>query len=159
MRIRDLAVREPVTMRPDGTLHEAARLMASHGVGCVIVTDVGTDGGTGDERVVGVVTDRDLVVRGLAARVPDDGRVDGVMSTDVVAVDADDDVRDVVKTFGHHAVRRLPVVTGQRVTGVVTIDDLLVAVHDELADLTKGVTAQLLFPHGHDEPARPAVLT
>jgi CBS domain-containing protein len=110
-----------------------------------------TEGGT----VVGIVTDRDLVVRGLADRVPPDGRIDAVMTTHVVAVDVDSDVRDVIRTFGHHAVRRLPLVSGRHLVGIVTVDDLLVAMTDEIGLLTRGITAQLLFPHAGDEPQRP----
>ena len=112
MRIGDLAVRRPVTVPPDTTIEGAAQDMAKQGVGCLVVTEGDT--------VVGIVTDRDLVVRGLAERMPTDGRIDSIMSTDVVAVDVDSDVRDVVRTFGHHAVRRLPVVRGPPVLGRVT---------------------------------------
>ena len=150
MRIGDLAVRRPVTVPPDTTIEGAAQDMAKQGVGCLVVTEGDT--------VVGIVTDRDLVVRGLAERMPTDGRIDSIMSTDVVAVDVDSDVRDVVRTFGHHAVRRLPVVRGRHVVGVVKIDDLLVAMNDELGALTKGITAQLLFPHASDEPPRPVTI-
>ena len=151
MKVADLAVREPVTVRPDATLEEAAREMARSGVGFLVISE-----GT---HVVGVATDRDLVVRGLAARLPADARIDAVMSMDVVAVEADDDVRDVIRSFGHHAVRRLPVVHAGRLVGVVTVDDLWIALTDQIGDLTKGITAQVLFPHGNDEPARPVVRT
>jgi CBS domain-containing protein len=147
MRIDQLAVRAPVTVSPDTTLEQAARAMADHAVGCVIVTEGG--------RVVGILTDRDLVVRGVAERVPLDARVDSIMSMDVVAVDVSTDVRDVIRTFWHHAVRRLPVVTGAHVTGIVSLDDLLVSFTNQFAELTNGLTAQLLFPHGADEPHRP----
>ena len=147
MRIDELTVRRPVTASPDTTLEQAARKMAVEGVGCLVVTE-------GDE-AVGIVTDRDLVVRGLAERVPADARLDSVMTTHVVAVDSATDVRDVVRTLGHHAVRRLPVVDGRRVVGIVTLDDLMVALNDQVGELTKGLTAQLLFPHAHDEPPRP----
>ena len=150
MRIGDMTVRRPVTVRPDTTLEQAARLMATEGVGCLVVTE--------GDAVVGMLTDRDLVGRGLAEHVPADGRIDAVMSAHVVAVDVDDDVRSVIRTFGHHAVRRLPVVSGRHVVGVVTIDDLLVALNDQVGELTKGVTAQLLFPHANDAPARPVAV-
>ena len=147
MKIQELALRAPVTVRPDATVHDAAVAMARGGIGCLLVTE-------GDVPV-GLVTDRDLVVRGLACRVPDDARVDALMTTSVVTVDAADDVRDVIRSFGQHAVRRLPVVSGGHVVGMVTIDDLVLALHDQLADLTRGVTAQLLFPHGADEAPLP----
>ena len=148
MKIDRLVVREPVTVPPETTIRRAARTMAEHGVGSLVVVD--------HERVVGVVTDRDLVVRALAGDVPIDGRVDAVMTMDVVSVDADDDVRDVIHTFGRHAVRRLPVTSGGRLTGLVALDDLLASFAAQFAELTNGLTAQLLFPHGGDEPPVPA---
>lgn len=150
MKIKDLVMRRPVMVSPDVTIERAAREMADHGVGCLVVTD--------HDRIVGIVTDRDLVVRALARRVPADARVDSVMTMNVVGVDSSSDVLDVVRTFGLHAVRRLPVVTGEEVTGLVSLDDLLASFTGQMGELTKGLTAQLLFPHAGDEPAAPAVV-
>jgi CBS domain-containing protein len=148
MKIDQLVIREPVTVAPDVTIQRAALRMAEHGVGSLVVTD--------GERVVGIVTDRDLVVRAIARRVPVDGRIDAVMTTDVVTVDSDADIRDVTRAFGQHAVRRLPVTTEGRLTGLVSLDDLLTSFVGQFTELTNGLTAQLLFPHGHDEPPVPA---
>jgi signal-transduction protein with cAMP-binding, CBS, and nucleotidyltransferase domain len=104
------------------------------------------------------MTDRDLVVRALARRLPADARIDSVMSMNVVGVDASSDVRDVIRAFGHHAVRRLPVVAGDEVIGLVSLDDLLVSFAGQFGELTNGLTAQLLFPHAGDEAAAPAVI-
>jgi signal-transduction protein with cAMP-binding, CBS, and nucleotidyltransferase domain len=148
MRIDELVVRKPVTVSPSATLEEAARAMAAQGVGCLIVTE-------GDV-VVGIVTDRDLVVRAVAEGRPLDGRVDSVMSTDVAVVEESTDVREVIRVFGRHAVRRLPVVHGRHLVGLVSIDELLVALNEQVGDLTKGLTAQILFPHAGDEAPVPA---
>jgi signal-transduction protein with cAMP-binding, CBS, and nucleotidyltransferase domain len=149
MRVRDVAVRPPVTVPSDASVRDAARAMAAGGVGSVIVVD--------GDRPVGVVTDRDLVVRSMARDLPVDARVDAVMSMGVVAVDHDADVGDAVRIFGTHAFRRLPVVEGHRVVGVVAVDDLLISLTNQLADVTRGLSAQVLFPHGGDEPMVPMV--
>lgn len=142
MKVREITARPPVTIAPAATIAEAADIMAAHGVGALVVMD--------GAHLVGVVTDRDLVVRGLARSLPADARVDAVMSMNVVAIDADADVRDALAAFGHHAVRRLPVVYGREVTGVLSLDDLVVAMADQFGELTRGLTAQLLFPHAGD---------
>jgi len=147
MRIDRLMVRAPVTVTPDTTIRRAAQLMAEHGVGSLVVTD--------HERLVGIVTDRDLVNRVLATDVPLDGRIDSVMSMDVVTVDASTDLRDVVRAFGQHAVRRIPMTVEGRVTGLVSLDDMLASYAQQLTELTNGLTAQLLFPHAADEPPVP----
>lgn len=150
MRIDRLMVREPVTVAPATTIRRAAQLMAEHGVGSLVVTE--------HERVVGIVTDRDLVTRALATAVPLDGRIDSVMSMDVVTVDAGTDVRDVVRAFGQHAVRRIPMTVEGRVTGLVSLDDMMATYGQQFAELTNGLTAQLLFPHATDEPPVPVLV-
>lgn len=138
-------IRAPVTVTVDATIHQTAVAMDRHSVGAVVVTD--------GARPVGVVTDRDLVVRALARRLPSDARVDGVMSFGVVCVDADDELHDVTTILSTHPFRRVPVVEDQRVVGMITLDDLIVRLAGDLHEATKGVTAQLWF--GHPEPQPP----
>jgi CBS domain-containing protein len=139
----------PVTVTIDATIHEAAVAMDQHSVGAVIVID--------GDRPVGVVTDRDLVVRALARRLPSDSRVDFVMSPDVVCVGADDELHVVAAVLSTHPFRRVPVVEAHRVVGMITLDDLIVRLAGDLHEATKGVTAQLLF--GHPEPQPPATVS
>lgn len=148
MKVRDMIMRSPVTIDVSTTVGAAARMMAKHGLGSLIVTD--------GYRPVGMVTDRDLVVRAMARDLPIDARVDAVMSMGVVAIDADADRSALVRTFGTHAVRRVPVVDGDRVVGIVTLDDVLMTLRQDIDDLTRGLTAQLAFPHAADEAAVPA---
>jgi CBS domain-containing protein len=117
--------------------------MEQAGVGSLAVVD-------GDE-LVGIVTDRDLVRRGLARDLAGDARVDGVMTSPVMTISADADLHAAFALFRSHAVRRLAVVQGTRFVGMVTIDDLLVDLAADLADLARPVTAEVLFSH-HDSP-------
>lgn len=148
MRVADVVIRPPVTIRCDETIASAAKLMATAGVGAVVVTD--------NDRPVGIVTDRDLVVRAVAKNTPTDGRVDSVMSMNLIAIEGSSDIRDAIRAFSHHAVRRLPVVNSGRVEGMLTFDDVVVALSLQFSEVTRGVTAQMMFPHGQDEPAVPA---
>jgi len=147
MNVRELTSKSPVTLPADATIEEAARLMDHQAVGAIVIVD--------GERPVGIVTDRDVVVRAVARRAPFDGRIDSIMTTGLVAVDADADVQRAIAIFASHAFRRLPVVEGATVIGMVTVDDLVVALGRMFAELTTGVTAQLLF--GHAEPSPPVV--
>jgi CBS domain-containing protein len=146
MRMRDLTPKAAVTVPVDATIEATAQLMDKHAVGAVVVVD--------DDRPVGIVTDRDIVVRAVARRSPFDGRIDSVMTSGVVAIDADDDERRAVAIFASHPFRRLPVVEEGRMIGMITVDDLTVVLTRTLDELTTGVTAQLLF--GHPEPGPPA---
>ena len=150
MKVRNIIQRPAAVIEIDATIADAAREMARQGVGTLVVLD--------HHRLVGIVTDRDLVVRGLARSVPLDSRIDSIMSMDVIAIEADSDVTEAVKAFAHHAVRRLPVVDGDAVCGVLSIDDLAIATAQQLGELAKGVTAQALFPHAADLPPVPALV-
>jgi CBS domain-containing protein len=135
--------RSGVGLGPERTIHEAAVIMEQSGVGALAVID--------GDRLVGIVTDRDLVRRGLARQLSPDARVDDVMSTPVVTIDADADVRHAFALFRTHGVRRLAVVRGQSFVGMISIDDLLINLAGELGDLARPVTAEVLFAH-HDSP-------
>jgi CBS domain-containing protein len=150
MLVRDATRKDPVTIGPDTPLHEAARLMDSEVVGALVVLD--------GDRITGIVTDRDLVVRGLANREPDDARVDSVMTTDPRVVAADADVRDAVALFRAHAVRRMPVVDGDRLVGLLAVDDLLIDLVADLGDVVRPITGEVVF--GYPEAAlRPPART
>jgi signal-transduction protein with cAMP-binding, CBS, and nucleotidyltransferase domain len=149
MKVADLSARPAVTVAPEATITQAATLMFRAGVGCLVVVE--------HDQLVGIVTDRDLVVRAVAQGVPSDTRIDFVMSTNVIAVDRHADIRDAIASFHHHAVRRMPVVDGDQVVGLVSLDDMIVALSKVFADVTHGMTAQMVFPHGNDEPAVPAL--
>lgn len=139
MKVRDLSRRSGLAVGPERTIHDVAALMESAGVGSVAVID-------GDE-LIGIVTDRDLVRRGLAKGLPPDSRVDGLMSSPVVTIDADADAHDAFRCFRESAVRRLAVTDAGAFVGTVTVDDLLVDLAADLADLARPVTAEILFPH------------
>lgn len=147
MRTIDGVRRSAVGLRADQTVHEAAVLMEQAGVGALAVLD--------DGHLVGIVTDRDLVRRAMARGLAGDARIDGVMSSPVLTVDADADLHDTFAVFREQAVRRLAVVRGGELVGVLTIDDLLMDVAADLSDLARPVTAEVLFAH-RDSPV-PAV--
>lgn len=143
MKTIDRLRRSGIAITPDRTIRDAAVLMEQSGIGCLAVLDAG--------ELVGVVTDRDLVRRGLARGVPGDARVDSVMSSPVVTISADADVHDAFRLFRQHAVRRLVVTRADQFVGVVSLDDFLVELASDLSDLARPVTAELLFGH-HDSP-------
>lgn len=148
MRMGDVMRRGLVTIDAAQTIGDAARLMDAEAVGAVVVVDRGA--------LVGIVTDRDLVVRGLARRLPGDARVDSVMSTDVVALGPEADLHEVAQVFRRHAVRRIPIVEGRRPVGIVTADDLLVDTIGELAEIARPIVSQVVFRH--PEPSPPALV-
>jgi CBS domain-containing protein len=147
VKIVDATRRSAIGIEPDRTVAHAAQLMEQAGVGALVVLD--------GSSVVGMVTDRDLVRRALARGLPADARIDAVMTTPVVTVDADADLQDAFRLFGTSAVRRIPVVRDGRFVGMFTIDDALVAMARDFGDLVRPVTAELLF--AHRDPQLPAI--
>ncbi len=126
------------------TIQQAAKLLDEVGVGSVVVVDA-------DDRPLGIATDRDLVRRGIAHGLSPEARVDSVMTSPAVVIDADTDLHDAFAAFRRHAIRRLVVVRDGRLVGTLTVDDLLVNLAADLNDLTRPVTAEVLFPH-RDSP-------
>ena len=139
MRTIEALRRSGVGIGPERTIGDAAVIMEQSGIGSLAVID--------DGRLIGIVTDRDLVRRGLARHLPSDARVDGVMSTPVVTIDADDDLHHAFALFRTNAVRRLAVVRDGQFLGTITVDDLLVNLAADLADVVRPVIAEILFAH------------
>ncbi|MDX6759749.1 MULTISPECIES: CBS domain-containing protein [Streptomyces] len=131
-----------VSVTATTTIGEAARCMDLHGVGCVVVTD--------GEVLRGIVTDRDIAVRAVAGGFDRDAPVGAVMTTPAVTVGAAQDVHAAYRTFRTSGVRRLPVLDGQRVVGMLTVDDLLMDVFRRVADLLGPVAWSVL-----EEPPGP----
>jgi signal-transduction protein with cAMP-binding, CBS, and nucleotidyltransferase domain len=145
----DAARKPPATIAADRTITQAAQEMDRLAVGALVVVEP-------SGRPAGIVTDRDLVVRAVARRADPEARVDSVMTTDLVVLTPDADLREAFRIFERHALRRLPLVADDVVVGMLTMDDLVVDVTADLARLTRPITAQVLF--GHEEPATPATL-
>jgi CBS domain-containing protein len=147
MKTIDAVRRNGLEVEPGQTLRDAATLMEKAGVGALAVVD--------DGRLVGIVTDRDLVCRALAQGTALDSRIDSIMSTPVVTIDADAELRDALAIFRSHDLRRLAVVRGDEFAGVISVDDLLVNLAADLADLARPVAGEVLF--GHRDSPVPAI--
>ena len=116
-QIRDLMTENPSSCERGTPVAEAAKVMARENVGSVPVVE--------DGRLVGVVTDRDLVVRVLAeGRDPQSTTVGEVASSEPVTLSPDDGLDQALQLLARHQVRRLPVVEGERLVGIVAQADI-----------------------------------
>jgi CBS domain-containing protein len=117
--VADLMTADPITMGLDASVTEAAEAMRAAEIGDVIVTDGG--------RVCGIVTDRDIVVRAIAAgKDPQRTMLREICSEKVIKIDADAPVADAVRLMREEAIRRLPVVTDDQPVGVLSLGDLAI---------------------------------
>jgi signal-transduction protein with cAMP-binding, CBS, and nucleotidyltransferase domain len=119
MQLTDYMHKPPTTCGPTATLAEVARLMEFDEVGSVLVM-------TDANELAGIVTDRDLVVRGLAREGGPSTPVEAVMSTPVFTVHEHEDAYDAAAKMARAGCRRLPVLNAAgQVQGVVSLDDIL----------------------------------
>lgn len=128
--------KEVTAVQGDATLCEVARRMRGDGVGCAVVLDAG-----GAPR--GLVTDRDLALHAAAKELDAGTPVSRVMSAPLVTVDASEGLQQVAGAMSRHGVRRLPVLEAGRLVGIVSYDDLLVAIGGELHDLGQAALAAI----------------
>ena len=117
MKVRDVMTRDVQTVRPDQRVQEAASFMLSADAGSIPVTE--------GERLIGMITDRDIAVRGVAKGHGPDTPVRELMSNDMVCAREDDDVEQAASRMSEAQVRRLPVIDDQeRLCGIVSLGDL-----------------------------------
>jgi CBS domain-containing protein len=114
--IRDVMTIAPVQVHPSASIAQVAELMREQGIGAVLVTDGGD--------APGLVTDRDLVIRALAAHKGPDTEVREAVTAETVSVGPEDDVESAVETMRSRAIRRLPVVENGQPVGIVSLGDL-----------------------------------
>ncbi len=129
----------PVTVERTRTIRDAAQEMDRHGVGALLVTD--------HERLVGIVTDRDIVLRGLARDIPVETSVGQVMTTDVLTLSVGVELARAYEVFRDHALRRLPVLDGDQIVGVLSVDDLLIRDARRIEDLIRPLAQEVIARH------------
>jgi len=118
MIISEVMTRDVRIVSPDDTLESAARLMEEQDFGSLPVAE--------NDRLVGMVTDRDIAIRAVArGLIPRESTVREIMSAEIKYVYDDESVRDVANVMGDLQVRRLPVLDrGKRLVGIVSLGDL-----------------------------------
>jgi signal-transduction protein with cAMP-binding, CBS, and nucleotidyltransferase domain len=136
----DLCTRSTVIAYPKTGLNEAARLMREQHVGSLIVVEETVAG----RLTVGLLTDRDIVTAVVARDLnPSTLTVGDVMSADPVTVRESDSVLDVLSTMRRKGVRRIPVTDAKGVLlGVITLDDLLGVVSEQLHALVEAIESE-----------------
>lgn len=130
-RASEVMTPAPVTVPPHCSLMEAAAQMRRHGIGDVLVTE--------DDQLRGLLTDRDIVVRAVAAgRDMATTTVGEVCSRRVFTVSAADDADAAVRIMREHAVRRVPVIDHGRPVGVISLGDMAIErdAHSVLSDIS-----------------------
>ena len=134
--LKEVVNKNVVTISPESPLSEAAYIMMNEDVGALVVIDR-------ESRPVGVITDRDLVVSVMAEGLnPGELTVEEVMTKDPVTVAEDKDIFEMLRILSENSIRRLPVTRGGKLEGIVSVDDLIVVVATELANLAMALSSK-----------------
>ena len=116
MKVRDIMTKDVSYVTPDSNITNAADIMKSLNVGIVPVCD-------NNQAPVGVVTDRDIVLRSVAGNNTNQN-IENVMSKNIVSVSPDTDAHEAASLMAQNQIRRLPVVENNKVVGMLSLGDL-----------------------------------
>jgi CBS domain-containing protein len=135
MKVKEIMTLDVEATTPDDDLQTAAQLMADSDAGVLPVCD--------GERLVGMITDRDIAVRGVAeGKAPQQCNVRDVMTKDVNFIFADEEVSEAAKKMGEWQVHRLPVLDrNKRMVGIVSLGDVALETeeHAKVAEAVEGI--------------------
>ena len=135
MKVREAMTRDVRLVKPDQPISEAARLMAELDIGALPVEE--------NDRLVGIITDRDIAVRAVATGRGPDTRVSDVMSREIKYCFEDQSIDEVTQNMGELRIRRLPVLTrDKRLIGILSLGDLAIdeGARDEAGEALGGIS-------------------
>lgn len=131
MPIGEICTKKVITTLRGETAYDAARLMAEHNVGSVVVVDM-------DHKPVGMVTDRDLALKVVAlGKDPKSVSIKEIMSQEAIFLSQDRGIFEATRLMREEAVRRIPIVDRDgKLVGIFTMDDLWMVLGEEMAQLS-----------------------
>ena len=131
--VREAMTQTPRSIGASASVVEAARLMREQHIGSLPVTE--------HERLVGMITDRDITTRVVAeSAVPESTSVGDVYSRDLISVEPDNDLDEALKLMVRHQVRRLPVVESGRLVGMVAQADIALKDNERTGELVGAIS-------------------
>jgi CBS domain-containing protein len=118
MKISEIMTSDPELIDPNASIREAAKRMKNEDIGALPVGE--------NDRLIGMVTDRDIAMRGVAEdRAPESTTVRDVMSEKIFYCFEDDDIKDAARCMAENQVRRVPILNrDKRLTGIVSLADI-----------------------------------
>ncbi len=140
LRAIDICRMDMVTANENTSLYDVAKLMRQNHIGDVVITRSGKV----EETPIGILTDRDIVVHGIASDIALDEVAAGDLSTqELVTVEPDADIVDIVRTMNAHAVRRIVVKGDSAYNGIISFDDILWALSQIVSNLSAVTERQI----------------
>ncbi|HHU73329.1 MAG TPA: CBS domain-containing protein [Clostridiales bacterium] len=133
MKVRDIMTKDVVCLRSDDTIERAARLMKQYNVGSLPVCT--------DDKIIGIVTDRDITVRSVAPGSLSMQRVGDIMTRDPVVGNPDLEVEDAANLMSERQIRRLPIVENNSLVGIVALGDISLERQKSAGSALKNISA------------------
>lgn len=141
MKVCDVMTKDVQIANPQQTIWEVAKIMADLDIGALPVGE--------NDRLVGMVTDRDIALRAIGCGQGPETKVGDIMSRDVRYCYEDDDLDRIMDDMSDLQIRRLPVISrGKRLVGIISLGDL--ALHEDEAKAKAGQTLSHISEHGHN---------
>ncbi len=134
--LKEILNRDVIVISPSAPISEASYLMMREEIGSLVVVD-------DDNFPIGIITDRDMVVSVIAeGSNPEETVVEEVMTKNIVYVEEDTDLMDILSTLSEYSIRRIPVTNNGKLTGIISVDDLIVVIATELAELAAAISTK-----------------
>ena len=115
--VKDIMTENVVSIGPDDSVFEAANLMSSNQVGSLVIVN--------GEETVGIVTERDIVRRVVAKKLPLETKISEVMSKSLITIGPDASVKEAARVMSSNKIRRLPVLKQNKLVGIVVASDFV----------------------------------
>jgi len=142
MKVKDIMAKEIICVGADEPIERAAQLMKEHNIGSVPVCE--------GERIIGIVTDRDITLRHVAQGAEQTRSVSDIMTSNPVVGSPDMDADDAARLMGERQIRRLPIVEGNALVGIVALGDL--SVRPKLKDDAGRALSGISEPSEYNRP-------
>ncbi len=129
MKVKEIMKKNVLVLGKEATIKDALDLMVENSAGSVVILD--------REKIVGIVTERDILRKVISHRKPLDTKIEEIMSRNVITIDPDEDVEKAARLMTENKIKKLPVVRDEKLLGIVTLTDIVasgVKLEDEVLD-------------------------
>ena len=135
MLVRDVMRKNVVVAKPSITIREASQVMGELHIGSLIVRE--------GEDIVGILTERDVLLAVAKGVNTEETVVEEIMSKDVVTIEPDKKLEDAVELMMEHKIKKLPVVEGKKLVGIITASDIVVVEPKLIANIASLLSLRL----------------
>lgn len=139
MKVKELMTTNLITAQPSETLQQVALKMKEYHIGALPICD--------QEKLIGIVTDRDIIIKGITEGLSCQDKIEQIMETNLIIGDLSMDVQEAAQTMSNYQVRRLPIIENGELKGILSLSDL--ALHPSFQDYASEALKDISKPGGN----------